>query len=220
MPQATDDWYRVRVPALSTLEASIAFTHATSDLDFFVLEDVTGAQLDNSTTLTDLERVSLPRATSARDVLLAVRNYSKKNTRYTLDVVVDTLSPAPNDLCINATPLAFGETVTGDTSNDGNDLDLAYPSCGVYGTSGGDEFYALTLQPGQTLQATLESTANAALLLFEDCAAPCCWASADLRGSQATEVLRFTNPTTTALPLVLAVDGQGEGPFTLHVELP
>jgi hypothetical protein len=217
-----DDWFRITIPAWSTFTARMDFTNAVSDLDL-ILTDAGGTlNLFSSTSVSDVETVRGPaEEATARDYLLLVTNYGKKDNTYALTVDIATRGgPPANDSCAQAEPLVVGTPVTGDTQNALSDFNPAIGSCGIYGAPAGDVFYSLDVAAGQSITATLQSDADLSLVLFEDCAAPCCWAGADRYSSFHTETLHFTNPTADILHLKLGVDGNGAGPFTLSLETP
>jgi hypothetical protein len=202
------------------LTVDLLFAHARSDLDL-IITNAAGSRVAGSTGTMDNEHVELPSSPGERDVVLVVRNYGNRGNTYVLELrTADPAPPPSNDACAAAATLVAGMTVTGDTTLALDDSQVAPGACGTFTTRGPDVFYAVNVEPGQTITATLTSATNHGLVLLEGCQAPCCWAAEDRYVHGRPEVLTFTNPTATLLPLLLVVDAEAPGTFELQLEAP
>jgi hypothetical protein len=71
--QADDDWYRISIPALTTIFAQALFTHAEGDVDMHLFDACGGSMIDQSITSTNDEQVSFHNATAGPiDIFLRV----------------------------------------------------------------------------------------------------------------------------------------------------
>ena len=109
-----EDWFRIELPAGSSLRVDLAFKHAEADIDakLFIGEDTTSVK--SSASGTDNERLVLVPADESRTVLLQVYVYGNNNVeegvalksgRYGLYISTDL----PAEVCQNGIDCATGK---------------------------------------------------------------------------------------------------------------
>jgi hypothetical protein len=102
-----------------------------------------------------------------------------------------------------------------------NDFDAGPGGCTGYASTGGDAVFGLRVEAGWSLEVTLQSTADAVLLLVADCAnvAASCVAGADRTLAGEPEELRYRFDAAGRWFLILDHHGGGQGDLRLHGEL-
>jgi hypothetical protein len=84
-----DDWFSFSVPRFKGVRVSLGFAHADSDLDLYLHTAADAVRaLDSSTGTGDGEEVSVDLFTDATDLLVRVRNYSRRPAAYTMTIVI------------------------------------------------------------------------------------------------------------------------------------
>ncbi len=163
-----EDWYRIGTEDGDVLTLTTTFSHASGDIDIELYDACGNPFILNAQSTTDNEQVSITNNTGGpEDYFLRVFVFATSTedcNNYNLDVsiagipmgcdVADALEP--NDTCAGASPQGAG----------------SFPSLTVQDVD--DDWYEVTLVPGQTLSATMNFSNGAGDLdmeLFATCGA-------------------------------------------------
>ncbi|MGE0479095.1 MAG: serine protease [Phycisphaerae bacterium] len=137
------DWYRFKVPTMSTITVDLSFTHSNGDVDTTMSASCGGTQLDGSFSVGNTENLTWANtASTAQDVYVRVYLFSDFRNSYNMTVAVTCPAgsiPASNS-CANAIATSSGGTYSGNilcATNDGT------ATCGASGTNR-DVWYEFT----------------------------------------------------------------------------
>ncbi len=131
----------------------------------------------------------------------------------------DTCATA-NEITAQATS-AGGFSFSGDTGPLADDIDVP-SACTGYGNSGSDAIFKLSVNAGQTITATLNTSWDGAIEIVPTCsAAPTCLAGSDDIAGGGTETVTATAPSTSTYYVVVdSYDFLFEyGTYTLTVKV-
>ncbi len=138
-----DDWYAVALQPGQILEVLLDFSHADGDIDLQAF-DPNGARIDESTSVTDRERIAF-RATTAGTYTFRVFGFLGDSNTY--DMTVNVLSA---DACLEDD---FEDNNTGEDAafiSPFQDLYLGLGFCQAAGTPQ-EDWYAVDLLPGENI---------------------------------------------------------------------
>ena len=160
-----DDFYQLIVPAGCTLEANVYFVHANGDIDLAV-QNATGTNLLTSTSTSDNESITWTN-TGAADAVTHVRVYPWLSfcSEYDIDLEIDCTGVVPHTggpvtgACGND-PYELNQTIatatpTGMAAGGDTFTDSAIEMNGLTGSIDEDDFYALEVPAGCTLDANV-----------------------------------------------------------------
>jgi hypothetical protein len=146
------------------------------------------------------------------------------------ELTIDEVVIPGNNTCGHASAMSFVggvASVTDDTSNATNDVQISSSSCTGWEAKGPDMFYRIALTGGQTYTVTLtpDSTFDSMVYAFTDCADPegTCEAGDDALGSGTPDIITLSPATDTSY--YIGVDSffsptssSATGGFTLEVQ--
>ncbi len=141
----------------------------------------------------------------------------------TYDIAFTYTTLTGGDTCGDATPVTASGTFAGVTGVFAGDYDLTSSGCTTYSTAGPDAVYAVTLAPGQTLDATVtpDSSFDVALYVLTDCSMlTSCVDGADFGLSGDPESVSYTATGAETVYLVVdAFTATESGAYSLDIAL-
>ncbi len=153
---------------------------------------------------------------------LEVVPYGSSNVgSYVLDVAAPVAAPE-NDTCAGAIAIVpeAGFSVAISTVGANNDYSPVAPSCTGYSADGADVVYTVELEPTEDITLSWTTVGfDGSLYVVTDCDdLTTCVAGADAAGTGGTEVVSFTNDTSTTNVYYIICDaysGTGDGTLTV-----
>ncbi|MBI3846418.1 MAG: hypothetical protein HY292_17455 [Planctomycetes bacterium] len=178
------DWYRVDVPPLSRIAATIGFTHANGDIDFAMYDGCGGPLVSISSGVGNSETVTWDNRTSVtHSIYLNPYLYSDTRNDYAMNIVVAPCATEDsfedNDTCATATPAG----------------DSYYDSLFVSKTD--PDWFRVTVYPYSTRYVAIYFThavADVDMIAYDDCGGSLVASSTGVGNS---EVFPLTNSTDT-----------------------
>ncbi|QDV09117.1 hypothetical protein Poly30_46740 [Planctomycetes bacterium Poly30] len=145
-----EDWFSYTISPNSELTIDALFSDSISDLDLRVYDAATLASIDQSNSGTDNEQVMAGNCGGAPlDVVIQILNFSQVCNEYTLVLTESALVAddafEDNDSCDTGVALPLGVT---------QDL-VVRPYCGSGTTTDDQDYYNVTLMPGETLNVDI-----------------------------------------------------------------
>jgi hypothetical protein len=186
---------------------------------------------DDATSGSD-EIVTFKPTTSGPHIIVVDSNFARTDAmgQGTFELTIDEVVLPGNNTCGHASAMSFVggvATVTGDTSNATNEVQLLSTSCTGWESKGPDMFYRISLTGGQTYTVTLtpDSSFDSMVYAFTDCADPegTCEAGDDALGSSTADIITLSPAVDTTY--YIGVDSfysptsdLATGGFTLEVQ--
>lgn len=168
-------YYEVTVPALTTVRVQTA---PNVDIELMTLDSCGASNCSYSTDSSPESALLANTGTTSFTRIVAVRPYFSSTTAGTFDIEF-TYSPlAMNAMCGAATPITGTTSLSVDTATGGTRA-AGRSSCSGQTAPAGGLWYAVTMQPGETVTITTAGSLDRVLSVLDACDATSCSYSTD-----------------------------------------
>ncbi len=206
-----DRFYSIAIPPGKRLYATVATLNTAFDPSISLQancnsprsclsgDDAGSATTVNGVTWDNSAATSLP-------VLIVVDTYASTSPGGPFDLTVAFGDIPPGETCANATALAGDTVLTGESTAGYLNNTGTSTSCGA--KSGLDRYYSANVPAGRLLTVTAVPATglDISLGIFSGCPATNCLAQADAGAASVTETARYTNSSSAAQMVYIAVD--------------